>query len=106
MSFNKLLKNKSQSMPLRIANKGIMPATVRFGRIGTWPAPGEGEERAEGPSCFNFSGRGAEIFLNQNEEKTFEMVFNPKEVGTFQGSIEMVVQQNEFERNVIELSGE
>ena len=106
VNYRRLIVGKVSTVPFLIANEGILPATVRFSRIGPWPAPSDSKEWTDGPSCFSFSGRGAEVFLKTKEEKRFEITFRPKAAGEYRGSLEMVVLKNEFERNIVELSGE
>ncbi len=110
-SFSKLLVGKSQTLPLVVCNSGILPATVRFGqRIGEWPPAENPKDWKEGPKCFHFDGRGAELFLQPGEERSYTVSFRPKAVGpegteTFVGAVEMIVHSNEYERNLIELEG-
>jgi hydrocephalus-inducing protein len=106
VDFRRLLVGKVHVLPLHIVNEGILPATVRFSRPGPWPAPQDAREWVDGPACFSFSGRGAEVFLNSKEERRFEVTFRPKAAGDFRGSLEMAVLKNEFERNIVELKGE
>jgi len=111
VQFNRLLVGKVQTVPFSIKNEGIMPATVRFGqRIGEWPAPENQKDWKEGPRCFQFDGRGAELLMQPKEEKHYSVTFRPKSVGedgtaAFAGALEMIVHSNEFERNLIELQG-
>jgi hydrocephalus-inducing protein len=110
-TFSKLLVGKSQNLPLVVCNTGILPATVRFGqRIGEWPPAENQKDWKEGPKCFQFDGKGAELFLQPGEERAYTVSFRPKSVGaegkqTFNGCVEMIVHSNEYERNLIELEG-
>ena len=104
VSFKRLLKGKTQTETILVKNEGILPANLRFGRLA--PLPGESESGLNGPESFTFSGRGAEILLKAKEEKRYDVTFMPKEIGKLRAGISMVVANNEFESNTIELEGE
>ena len=105
--FKRLLKGKEQTMSIMIKNEGILPANVRFGRLAPWPVA-EGEEAvvANALDSFTFSGKGADLMLQAKQEKKYDVTFRPKDVGKLQAGISMVVANNEFESNMIQLTGE
>ena len=106
LAFKRLLLGKTQTMSIMVKNEGILPANVRFGRLAPWP----GEPAEGGPAnpvdSFSFSGRGAELLLQAKEEKMYDVTFMPKEAGKLRAGISMVVANNEFESNMMELAGE
>jgi len=124
-SFKRLLVGKSQSIPIIVANEGILPAKVRFGhKVGEWPPPEDPMKWKTGPRCFHFDGAGAELFLKPKEEQAYTLSFRPKAIArkapaegeeggeggevtqeTFKAGLEMIVHSNEYERNYIQLEG-
>ena len=108
LGFKRLLKGKTQTQQIMIKNEGILPANVRFGRLAPWPSSEEAEEGTpvNGHESFSFTGRGGELLLQAKEEKVYDVTFMPKEIGKLRAGISMVVANNEFESNIIEIAGE
>ncbi|GMH35419.1 hypothetical protein BSKO_03287 [Bryopsis sp. KO-2023] len=92
LNFPRMMKGRSQTLPIHAKNNGILPAT---GRI---------DMEAQG--AFQLEGGCRTFTLESKKSLAFNVEFAPEDTGVFEQEVQIKVRENPFELYRVKLMGE
>ncbi len=110
--FKRLLLSQSQTLTATLKNIGTIPANVLLENTGdkaftvtsmedeiaNFEDSRDSQDKKSSPPCC--------VSLDVNESKDCLVVFNPRSVNKYHGEVCLCIQDNQFEKPVIQLVGE